>query len=101
MSRIKPVAAALTVLLSACMTTPASTGSGPIPPSAATCNAGPAAWAVGKQASADVVEHVRVDSHSQIVRMLRPGQMITMEFNPQRVDIRVDGGKIILAVSCG
>ncbi len=92
---------ALALSLSACMTAPVPATGGRLPSSAATCDAGPVAWAVGKPASADIVERVRIDSHSRTVRMLRPGQMITMEFSAERVDIRVDGANVILAVSCG
>lgn len=100
MTRIA-LTAALALLLSACMTTPVPADGGQIPSAAANCVADPAAWAVGKQANADIVERVRVDSHSRIVRTLRPGQMITMEFSAERVDIRVDAANVILAVSCG
>ena len=65
------------------------------------CDAAAAQWAIGKPATADTIERVRVDSHSHVGRMLRPGQMITMEFSAERVDIRVDGNKVILAVTCG
>ena len=105
MMRITLAAATLALSLSACMTTPVPSSGAPSPPSWMTCDADPAAWAVGKVASADVIERVRIDSHSRIVRLLRPGQMITMEFSAERVDIRVDGHNVILAVilavTCG
>jgi len=67
----------------------------------AACDAGTAQWAVGKPATADTIERVRVDSRSRVVRVLHPGQMVTMEFSAERVDIRVDGNNVILAVTCG
>ena len=78
---------------------PPMQASNPLPPT--TCHADPAAWAVGKLATAEIVERIRTDSHSRVVRLLRPGQMITMEFSGERVDIRVDGHNVILAVTCG
>ena len=101
MSRIVVSVAVLGLALSACASAPAPSSPGPLPPSAMTCNAAPASWAVGQVASAGVVERVRLDSHSRSVRVLRPGQMVTMEFSAERVDIRVDGGNVILAVTCG
>ena len=95
------IAAALALSLSACMTTPAPANAGPNPPPANTCIAGLGAWAVGKQATAEIVERVRVDSHSGMVRVIRPGQMITMDIRADRVDIRVDTASVILAVNCG
>ena len=76
-------------------TTPAT----PSPPLA--CDATPAQWALGKPATADTIERVRVDSHSRVVRVLHPGQIITMEYSTERVDIRVDGNDVILAITCG
>ena len=95
------IAAALAVSLSACMTTPVPANAGPNPPPAIKCDAGLTAWAVGRQATAEIVERVRVGSHSGIVRVIRPGQMITMDIRADRVDIRVDAASVILAVNCG
>ena len=50
MMRITLTAATLALLLSACMTTPVPSSGGPAPPSGMTCNADPAAWAIGKVA---------------------------------------------------
>jgi hypothetical protein len=91
---------ALLLALPACARTPPR-HSDPMPPSRMTCNADAAQWAIGRQATPDVVERVRVDSHSRVVRMLRPGQMVTMEFSADRVDIRVDDHDLVLAVTCG
>ena len=73
---------------------PTSTAQGVCDPSAVQA-------AVGKPATTDTIERVRVDSHSRVVRVLHPGQMVTMEFSAERVDIRVDGNNVILAITCG
>ena len=101
MTHLTLMCAALVVSLSACTTTPVPANVGLPAPAAITCDASPATWAVGKQATADIVERVRIDSHSGIVRTLRPGQMITMDIRAERVDIRVDAANVILAVNCG
>lgn len=101
MSRIiaVPFVAAL-ALLAACAPMPPSTG-GPLPPTAFQCVAEPGAWAIGKEATADVVERVRVDTHSRTARVLRPGQVVTMEFNFQRVNVNVNDRNAIIGVTCG
>ena len=102
MSRIAlPIAAALTLSLSACATTPNANTGGPLPPSAMQCDASGASWAIGQSPGGDVVERVRVDTHSRIARVLRPGQMVTMEFSAERVNIRVNEREAIIGVTCG
>ena len=61
----------------------------------------PGAWAIGKAASAEVVERIRVDTHSRIARVLRPGQAVTMEFSAERVNVNVNDRNAIIGVTCG
>jgi hypothetical protein len=89
----------LALPLAACAGKPVRTG-GPLPPTLA-CDPAPARWAIGKVAGADVLARVRADSHAQVVRVLRPGQVVTMEFSAGRVDVRVDTDNVVLGVSCG
>lgn len=72
----------------------------PAPPVAA-CNAQPAQSAVGQNSTASVVESARVRSGAQMARILRPGQIITKEFDAQRLNLEVDGSGRIVAVRCG
>jgi hypothetical protein len=65
------------------------------------CDPAPAQWAIGKAANAEVVARIRADSHAQVVRVIHPGEMVTMDFSDQRVDIRVDAGNRVIRVSCG
>jgi hypothetical protein len=89
----------LALPLAACAGKPMRTG-GPLPPTLA-CDAVPARGAIGQRATADVLEQLRKDSHAQVVRVIKPGQMVTMEFSAGRVDVRVDTDNVILGVSCG
>ena len=89
----------LALPLAACAGKPMRTG-GPLPPTLA-CDAAPARSAIGQRATADVLEQLRKDSHAQEVRVIKPGQMVTMEFSAGRVDVRVDTDNVILGVSCG
>lgn len=92
---------ALLLALSGCATPSPLPSGDPASNGQAVCDAGTAQWAIGKPATTDTIERVRVDSHSRVVRVLHPGQIITMEFSAERVDIRVDGNNVILAVTCG
>jgi hypothetical protein len=93
--------AILLLALAACASPSPLPSGAPATNGQATCDAGAAQWAIGKPATTDTIERVRVDSHSSVVRVLHPGQIITMEFSAERVDIRVDGNNVILAVTCG
>ncbi len=65
------------------------------------CNAQPAQAAVGQSSTASVVESARARSGARMVRILRPGQMVTKEFDTQRLNLEVDANGHILAVRCG
>jgi hypothetical protein len=99
---VLPIVAAFTLSLSACAAVPpaAHTG-GPLPPSAMQCDASGASWAIGQSPTADIVERVRVDTHSRIARVLRPGQVVTMEFSGERVNVNVNEREAIVGVTCG
>lgn len=71
------------------------------PAMAPPCNAQPAQFAVGQNATATVMESARTRSGAQMARILRPGQIITKEFNAQRLNLEVDANGRILAVRCG
>jgi hypothetical protein len=78
-------------------TVPSSSAPAPV----AECNAQPAQFAVGQNSTAAVMESARVRSGAHIARILRPGQMVTKEFNAQRLNLEVDGNGRIVSVRCG
>lgn len=99
MSRIlMPLAVIAALSLSACAPMPPP---GPMPPPAGACNAQDAHWAIGQAATADVVERVRFDTNSQIVRVVEPGQPVTMDYSPSRVNISVNERGAIVGITCG
>ena len=100
MARVLLVLVPLLALpLAACAGKPMRTG-GPLPPTLA-CDAAPARWAIGRTADADVLERVRADSHAQVVRVLKPGQVVTMEFSAERVNVKVNERDAIIGITCG
>jgi hypothetical protein len=77
-------------------TTPASGGS-----RADACNADLAEGAVGKKVSTDLVEQYRQQANAKTARALRPRDVMTLEYNPQRLNLRVDEQDIVTSVNCG
>ena len=73
----------------------------PMAEPAASCDQAKGGWAVGKPADEALVAKVISDTGAKYSRTLRPGMMVTMEFDGNRVNIRVDNNKIVLAVTCG
>ena len=71
------------------------------PMAAAQCNAQGARWAVGREPSADVVERARIESGSATVRVIRPGDAVTMDFRGDRLNLNVNARNAIDAVKCG
>lgn len=92
----------LAVLLAsmvACSTMPAE------PPMDATpsgvCNAQAASWAVGRAPTQDVVDRATRDSGAKVSRVLRPGQVVTMEYRADRLNIDVNEREAITGLRCG
>lgn len=95
-------ALALLSTLAACTSTPPATNTGgPLPPSTDSCNAGAAQSFVGKQADAQTVEQARIAAGAEVARVLKPGQVVTMEYRFGRLNIDVDANTKITGVRCG
>jgi len=67
----------------------------------AACDAQPVQDLVGKKFSDSVGNDARSRSHSSQLRVMRPGQVMTMEYNPARLNVILDGGDAISALRCG
>ena len=70
-------------------------------PSQGTCQAGPAEFAVGQVATPTVVAQAQRRAGAQRARVLRPGQVVTMEFDAGRLNLDVDAGDRVTRVRCG
>ena len=87
--------------LSACTASPPLM-SDPTPSPSAGCDAAAAKpAAIGKVATASVVEQARVDAGARMARVLKPGQMVTMENAEGRLNIDVDAGNVNTNLRCG
>ena len=73
----------------------------PMAEPAASCDQSKAEWAVGKTVDDALLAKVLSDTGAKQSRILRPGMMVTQEFDGTRVNIRVDNNKVVLGVTCG
>ncbi|EHK64227.1 peptidase inhibitor I78 family protein [Achromobacter arsenitoxydans SY8] len=65
------------------------------------CDAGPLQSQIGQKATPSVMEDLRTRSGSATARMLRPGQLVTMEYNSTRLNLIVDDKDVMTAIRCG
>ena len=65
------------------------------------CRAQPAEVLVGERYRRHVPTRARKLAGASKLRVLWPGQMTTMDYRADRLNIRVDHRRLITAVSCG
>lgn len=87
------------VLVAACAQPPMP--GAPAHPRAGVCQAEAARFAVGQAISPQLAEQARAKSGARSVRVIRPGQMVTMEFDESRLNLDVDAAGKVAAVRCG
>jgi hypothetical protein len=88
---------------SACVTRTPTSPSAPAPPPAATasCDAAKAQWAIGEQATAELLEQARVAAAAGSARFLRPNEPVTMEYLGSRLNLALDAKDVVRTVGCG
>jgi hypothetical protein len=97
MNRLALPCAALLLSATACAPMPPAGG----PPPGGMCNAAGAKSAIGRAPTPDVVERARVDSGSATVRVIRPGDVVTMDFRGDRLNLDVNDRDAITGARCG
>ncbi|TWI13483.1 I78 family peptidase inhibitor [Aerolutibacter ruishenii] len=70
-------------------------------PPVGVCNAQAASWAIGRAPTQDVVDRATRDSGAKLSRVLRPGQVVTMEYRAERLNIDVNEREAITGLRCG
>lgn len=65
------------------------------------CQADAARFAIGYTSTDALADEVRRRSGASTVRVLRPGDVTTMEFNAERVNVVVGEDSRVSAVRCG
>src|SRR5690606_1944452 len=107
------LAATLTVVLAGCSTGQtgpserngsSSSGAAPATPSAGgngQCDASAVQSIVGETFSDRAAQNAQSRAGASTLRVLQPGQVMTMEYNPQRLTIVVDESRAIASARCG
>lgn len=80
---------------------PAAQPAPPARPAPGQCHADGARFAVGHVATPELAEQARQRASALRVRVIRPGQMVTMEFDNSRLNLDVDAAGKVTAVRCG
>lgn len=65
------------------------------------CNAEAVRWVIGRAPTPDVVERARVESGSATVRVIRPGEVVTMDYRGDRLNLDVNANGAITGARCG
>lgn len=71
------------------------------PPPPMECDATQLQGLVGQVLEESATEQARADAGAKSVRVLKPGDMVTMEFNSERLSIEVDAAGKITSLRCG
>ena len=91
-------AAALVLLLAACAPAPPAPET---PPLSGACNADAAGALVGRAASAELGTEALRLTGARRLRWIRPGDMVTMDYSPQRLNIHLDAAGKVESLACG
>ncbi|MBP6018214.1 MAG: hypothetical protein KA735_01870 [Burkholderiaceae bacterium] len=65
------------------------------------CDADPAQSLLGKAPQPDIMAQAKQLSGAKQLRTLLPGQVMTMEYNPERLNILVGDSDTITRINCG
>ena len=89
-------------LLSGCSSTSESTPD-PVAAEAGNgrCDAKGAEFAIGKQASPQLLEQARTRAGAQNARILKPNDMVTLEYRSDRLNLTTDAKLVVNRVNCG
>lgn len=101
--KLLPSALVVLAALTGCAANTTATSSGPdnaTTDNGQVCDADQAESAVGQKVSPDLVEQYRKQANAESARALRPDDVITMEYNPQRLNLKVDEQDIVISVNC-
>ena len=89
------------VILSGCSTSDSVKDSVATETGHSRCEAKGAEFAIGKKASPELLEQARTHSGAQYARVLRPSDMVTLEYRSERLNLNTDENLVITRVNCG
>ena len=110
--KLKLFAGALTVVMAGCSTSPTAPSdrqNGSAAPATSTaptagdrqCDASAVQAIVGERFSDRAAQNAQSRAGAGTLRVLQPGQVMTMEYNPQRLTIVVDESGAVASARCG
>ena len=73
----------------------------PTPEPKMTCDSSNTSWAMGQVADDALVQRIKAATGSKGVRVIKPGQAVTMDYREDRVNIDVDDKGRVTNVRCG
>ena len=65
------------------------------------CEAKAAEFAIGQKASPQLLEQARSRAGAQSARILKPDDMVTLEYRSDRLNLNTDDNLVINRVNCG
>lgn len=65
------------------------------------CDSDLARFAVGQTASSTLLQQAQQRSGAQTARILRPGDIMTLEYRSERLNLNVDAQGVVARVNCG
>jgi len=93
---MKSLIAALALTLSGCATTPTEAS-----PARAGCHAEAGAALIGRTATAALGAEALRLTGARRLRWIRPGDMVTMDYSPERLNLHLDAGRKVERLACG
>ena len=99
--RLSLIASPLSALLLVACAMPVEQTPMPAPAASGKCNAAPARAYIGQVATDAVVGKAKAASGADIARVLRSGDIVTMEYRADRLNINVDDKRVIIELTCG
>jgi hypothetical protein len=89
------------VVLAGCSTSGAAKDPVATEPVYTRCEAKGAEFSIGKTASPELLEQARTRAGAQNARILKPNDMITLEYRSDRLNLNTDANLVITRVNCG
>jgi entry exclusion lipoprotein TrbK len=100
MTRTLPLSALLAAaLLAGCASSPDKPASAS--KSDGRCNAEAVQHLVDQRITTELAEQARAEAGAEHLRVTQPNQPVTMDYNPQRLNIDIDEDDTIIRLSCG
>lgn len=65
------------------------------------CHSEQAQYTLGQQATSALLEQARTRSGAQIARVLKPNDMVTMDYRSERLNLNTDAQGVVRRATCG